>query len=154
MSRHRALVSGASRGIGRAVALALSREGHDVAVCSRSQSGLAETVARAEEAGGRVTALAADVSVLEVCRGLPARTIEALGGPADIFVHCAGIARPARLVDLSVEDWEESMRVNTTSAFVLAQTLAPAMIEQGWGRIITIGSLYSRMGAPSRAPTP
>jgi NAD(P)-dependent dehydrogenase (short-subunit alcohol dehydrogenase family) len=145
---HRALVTGGSRGIGRGVSVALAAAGIDVAAAARTEAGLQETVAAAQAHGrGAVLALAADVGDLDACRALPARAAEALGGPVDVLVHCAGIARSAKVVDLPLADWEESMRVNVTAAFVLAQETAPAMVAAGWGRIMTIGSLYSRMGA-------
>jgi 3-hydroxybutyrate dehydrogenase len=144
----RALVTGGSRGIGRGIVLALSAAGTEVVAASRTVEGLEETVALAEAAGGaRVVALAVDVGDLDACAALPGRATEALGGHPDMLVHCAGIARPGRITDLPLADWEESMRVNVTAAFVLAQAAAPAMSEAGWGRIINIGSLYSRVGA-------
>jgi meso-butanediol dehydrogenase/(S,S)-butanediol dehydrogenase/diacetyl reductase len=145
---HRALVTGGSRGIGRGVAVALAAAGFDVAAAARTVTGLDQTVAEAQaRGGGAVHALAADVGDLDACAALPDRAAAALGGPVDVLVHCAGIARSAKIADLALEDWEQSMRVNATAAFVLAQRTAPAMVAAGWGRIVTIGSLYSRMGA-------
>jgi NAD(P)-dependent dehydrogenase (short-subunit alcohol dehydrogenase family) len=144
----RALVTGGSRGIGRGVSVALAAAGIDVVAAARTAAGLAETVAEGNAAGaGRVHALAADVGDLDACRALPAQAAELLGGDVNVLVHCAGIARSGKIVRLALEDWETSMRVNTTAAFVLAQETAPAMAAAGWGRIVTIGSLYSRMGA-------
>jgi NAD(P)-dependent dehydrogenase (short-subunit alcohol dehydrogenase family) len=144
----RALVTGASRGIGRAVALALSSAGHSVAACARTTTGLEETVRLADPAAAAIAPIALDAGNLAECAELPALVADALGGPVDILVHSAGISRPSRVTELSLDDWDESMRVNATSALVLAQACAPAMQAAGWGRIVTIGSLYSRMGAP------
>jgi 3-hydroxybutyrate dehydrogenase len=148
----RALVTGGSRGIGRGIVLALSAAGHEVVAASRTVAGLEETVALAEAAGGaRVVSLAVDVGDLDACAALPGLATEALGGHPDMLIHCAGIARPGRVTDLPLTDWEDSMRVNVTAAFVLAQAAAPAMSEAQWGRIINIGSLYSRVGAKHAA---
>jgi NAD(P)-dependent dehydrogenase (short-subunit alcohol dehydrogenase family) len=145
--QRRALVTGGSRGIGRGSVLALAAAGVDVAAAARTVGGLDATVAAAADLPGRVVALAADVDDLHRCASLPGEARELLGGHVDVLVHAAGIARPARIVDLSLQDWEASMRVNATAAFVLAQAAAPAMIAAGWGRIVNIGSLYSRTGA-------
>ncbi|MDQ7909071.1 SDR family NAD(P)-dependent oxidoreductase [Phytohabitans sp. ZYX-F-186] len=133
----RALVTGASRGIGRAVAVALAAAGHTVA-------GSARTVA-ATAAGG-VIGVPCDMDDLSAVAALPARAAEALGGPVEILVHCAGITRPARVTDIALDDWDAVMRVNVTSALLLAQGCVPAMVGAGSGRVVTIGSLYSRMG--------
>lgn len=145
----RSLVTGASRGIGRAGALALASAGHDVVVTARSLDGLDRTVELAAESGaaGRILPLTCDVDDLDDTASLAPRAADLLGGPIEILVHCAGIARPARVTDLTLADWDSSMRVNVTSAMLLAQACVPAMTDAGWGRIVGIGSLYSRMGA-------
>ncbi|MDQ1735130.1 MAG: hypothetical protein QOH56_1381 [Pseudonocardiales bacterium] len=145
----RALVTGASRGIGRASAIALAQAGHHVVAAARSLDGLAETAEHAAGRGaaGRILPVVCDLDNLADTASLTDRATEACGGSIDILVHCAGIARPARVTDLSLEDWHASMRVNVTSALVLARSCVPAMTESGWGRIVGIGSLYSRMGA-------
>jgi NAD(P)-dependent dehydrogenase (short-subunit alcohol dehydrogenase family) len=147
MSGRRALVTGASRGIGRGLAIALAEAGHSVAVAARDEAGLRETAA----AAGEGPVLVSDLSDVEICAALPARAAAALGGPAEIVVHVAGVARNAPIGELSLEDWDESMRVNVTSLFVMAGELLPSMKEAGWGRIISIGSLYSRFGVSHTA---
>jgi NAD(P)-dependent dehydrogenase (short-subunit alcohol dehydrogenase family) len=147
-----ALVTGGSRGIGRGIALALAGAGHDVAVAARTESGLQETVAAAAEAGAsRAVALAVDLSDAASCRALASEATIALGRAPDIFVHCAGVALNGKIGTLSLQDWNMSFAVNVTSAFILAGELAAAMKEHGWGRIITIGSLYSRIGVARTA---
>jgi NAD(P)-dependent dehydrogenase (short-subunit alcohol dehydrogenase family) len=142
-----ALVTGASRGIGRAAALALSAAGHPVAACSRGESELERTAELAREVGGAlIAAVPFDAGDLEACAELRARAAGALGADPLIFVHCAGISRPRRFERISLEVWEQTMRVNVTSALVLAQACIPVMRERGWGRIVTIGSLTSRVG--------
>jgi NAD(P)-dependent dehydrogenase (short-subunit alcohol dehydrogenase family) len=143
--RRRALVTGGSRGIGRAVVLALTAAGHDVAASARSLPDLEDTAKAAT--GGTVHALAADAGDVAGCRALPGRAAEALGGPVDIFVHCAGMVIPAPIGEIDLDDWNTTMAVNVTSALLLAQGLIPSMVERGWGRVVTVGSLYSRVGA-------
>jgi NAD(P)-dependent dehydrogenase (short-subunit alcohol dehydrogenase family) len=144
---HAALITGASRGIGRGIALALAGAGHDVALVARSRDGLEETAAAATQAGAlQAIALQADLSDPASCRTVAADARAELGRSPDILVHCAGIALNGAIGTLSLEDWDTSYAVNVTSAFVLASALAPAMKEAGWGRIVTIGSLYSKFG--------
>lgn len=134
------------------MAVALGAAGHAVAAAARSESGLTSTVEAALAAGApAAVALPFDGGDLEAARGLVARADEALGGAPDIFIHCAGIARNGRMGSLSLRDWDESMRVNVTSAFVIASELGPSMAAAGWGRIVTIGSLYSRFGVSHTA---
>lgn len=149
---HAALITGASRGIGRGVAVALAGAGYDVAVTARSADALDETCALARAAGAaQAVPLPADAGDMVAMRGVARDAAAGLGRAPDVFVHCAGIARNGRSTELSLEDFEESQRVNVTAAFVLAQELAPAMLEGGWGRIVTIGSLYSRFGVAQTA---
>ena len=147
MSSRRALVTGASRGIGRGIAIALAEADHNVAVSARDAAGLRETAA----AAGNGPVLESDLSDLEACAALAAGAAEALGGPVEILVHVAGIARNGAVGELALADWDESMRVNVTSLFVVAGDVLPAMKESGWGRIVSIGSLYSRFGVSHTA---
>jgi NAD(P)-dependent dehydrogenase (short-subunit alcohol dehydrogenase family) len=149
---HRALITGASRGIGRGIGLALAGVGHRLALSARSRDELEATAAAARDAGAdRVAVLEADAGDPDACRDLASAARDALEGPPDILVHCAGIARNAPVGELSLADWDASFRVNVTAAFVLASELAPGMAETGWGRIVTVGSLYSRFGVARTA---
>lgn len=142
----RALVTGGGRGIGRGIAVALAEAGCQVAVSARS----AEELRRVADATGGV-ALEADLAEPEAARELAGRAAAALDGPIDVFVHAAGIAVNAPVSELALEDWQRSFAVNVTSAFLLAGQLGPAMAERGWGRIVTVCSLYSRFGPATTA---
>jgi NAD(P)-dependent dehydrogenase (short-subunit alcohol dehydrogenase family) len=152
LSARRALVTGASRGIGLAIAQALAAEGHRVAASARSAASLAAAAGPHGERGGEIVAVVADMAVPEQCAALPGRAAEALGGPVEILVYCAGISRTGRVAELSLTDWNESMQVNVTGALQVSAGAIPAMTAAGWGRIVNICSLYSRFGVPTSAP--
>jgi NAD(P)-dependent dehydrogenase (short-subunit alcohol dehydrogenase family) len=146
-SGRRALVTGASRGIGRAIAVALAAEGHQVIASARGEAGLRETVAAAADLPGGIAPLAADMANPDDCAALSGRAAEALGEPLEIVVYCAGIARAGAVADLSLSDWNETMQVNVTGAFQVIQPAIPGMVEGRWGRIVNIASLYARFAA-------
>jgi NAD(P)-dependent dehydrogenase (short-subunit alcohol dehydrogenase family) len=149
---HAALITGASRGIGRGVAVALGAAGFELALAARGAAGLEETAKVATDAGAPLAlALPTDLGDLDACRELAGRAREGLGRDPDVFIHCAGIARNGRIGELALADWEESMRVNVSAAFVLAGELVPSMAEAGWGRVVCVGSLYSRFGVARTA---
>lgn len=139
-----ALVTGASRGIGRAIALALAEAGADVAVNYREQAEAARAVAEAVVAkGGRALAVAADVSnAADVARLIQAVT--AALGSIDILVNNAGIAIRRGIEDLSEDEFDLTLRVNLKSAFLCTQAVLPAMRARKWGRIVNISSGAAR----------
>ena len=143
--RH-ALVSGAGRGIGRAIALDLAAKGHQVVATARTTTDLDETAALAEQLSGRIIPLTADLADPEVCIQLPARASEALGQHPEILIHNAGMPQSDKVTSLELDDWHRVMNVNATAAFLLAKHTVPAMQSAGWGRIINFGSVYSRVG--------
>ncbi|HET9904063.1 MAG TPA: SDR family NAD(P)-dependent oxidoreductase [Xanthobacteraceae bacterium] len=139
-----ALVTGASRGIGRAIALALAEAGADVAVNYREQAEAARAVAEAVVAkGGRALAVAADVSnAADVARLIQAVT--AALGSIDILINNAGIAIRRGIEDLSEDEFDLTLRVNLKSAFLCTQAVLPAMRARKWGRIVNISSGAAR----------
>lgn len=141
-----ALVSGASRGIGRAIAVALAQAGADVAVNCRSREDAArETADRIAAAGRRGLVVPADVSVaVEVTRLVEA--VEAGLGPVDVLVNNAGVARPLPLEQITENDFDEMLAVNLKSAFLLTQAVLPGMRARRWGRIINLSSVAARVG--------
>jgi 3-oxoacyl-[acyl-carrier protein] reductase len=141
-----ALVTGASRGIGRAVALALARAGADVAVNYRAREADARQVAREIAASGRRSmAVRADVSRAEDVRQMIA-AVEGELGPVDILVNNAGIARRQPLEEITELDWNELMAVNLTSCFLTTQAVIAGMRARRWGRIVNISSVAAQTG--------
>lgn len=146
------LVTGASRGIGRGIAVAMAEQGHTVVLSARTASGLEETAAACSEAGSAaVAAVSADLSNANDCAKLVGRATDAVGSPPLIVVHCAGITENETVDRMTLEGWNRAFQVNVTSAMQIAGAAIPAMKEAGWGRFIAIGSLYSRMGVSHTA---
>ncbi|MEO8716759.1 MAG: SDR family NAD(P)-dependent oxidoreductase [Burkholderiales bacterium] len=139
-----ALVTGASRGIGKAIALALAEAGANVAVNYRERKAEAESTVKAIQALGRkAAAFQADVSLAAAVAGL-IRHAESALGPIDILVNNAGVAQRRGLEELSEEDFDRAIAVNLKSAFLCTQALYAGMRARAWGRIINISSGAAR----------
>jgi 3-oxoacyl-[acyl-carrier protein] reductase len=139
-----ALVTGGSRGIGAAIALALADAGADVAINYRTNAAAAESVAFAVAAAERrAITVAADVSNGAAVAGL-IRRVEAELGPIDILINNAGIAIRRGIDDLIEADFDQTIAVNLKSAFLCSQAVLPHMRAQGWGRIVNISSGAAR----------
>ncbi|MEJ2191693.1 MAG: 3-oxoacyl-ACP reductase FabG [Nitrospirota bacterium] len=141
-----ALVTGASRGIGRAVALALAGEGAGVAVNYRAREQEAlKTCEEIRKLGSRAAAVQADVSIsADVSRMV--ETVQKELGPADVLVNNAGTAGRQPIDDIAESDWDEVLAVNLTSAFLVTRAVLPGMRARGWGRIINISSVAAQIG--------
>jgi 3-oxoacyl-[acyl-carrier protein] reductase len=141
-----ALVTGASLGIGRAIAEAFAKAGVDVAVnYFRHQAEAEEACASIRRSGRRALAVQADVSKsAEVMRLV--KTVEEGLGPIDILVNNSGITRPQPLEEIREEDWDELINVNLKSAFLVTQQVAPGMRARRWGRIINLSSVAAHTG--------
>lgn len=141
-----ALVTGAGRGIGRAIAEALARGRVDVALAGRSLSLLEATAEAARCCGVRALVVPLDVADLAAIPRAVARVTAALG-PVDVLVNNAGIAESAPLARTGVDLWERHLRINATAPFVLAREVVPGMLERAWGRVINVASLAGLFGA-------
>jgi NAD(P)-dependent dehydrogenase (short-subunit alcohol dehydrogenase family) len=142
-----ALVTGAGRGIGREIALALAREGCAVAIAARSADQVRSAAAAVGAAGARSLALVLDVTdERAVAEGVASVVAEL--GPVDVLVNNAGIAESAPFAKTDPALWERHLRVNATAPYVLARAVLPAMLERQWGRVINIASLAGLVGAP------
>ena len=140
LSGKNAIITGAGRGIGRAIAKAFAAQGCKVAVLARTQEEIDETIAAIKVQGGDGVALVCDVSKLDSVSEVFQSAEEALG-PIDILVNNAGVACFKPFMELSLDDWETSLRVNLTSTFVCSQAVIPGMIKRGGGKIINISSV-------------
>ena len=142
-----AIVTGAARGIGRAIALALAREGASVAVNYRTQAEAAEEVVRLiREMGADAVPVQADVTDPAAAQALAAAAI-ARWGRVDILVNNAGVAIYRLLLDTTVEEWDAVMAVHLRGAFNCTKAVLPHMIRAGRGRIINISSVWGQVGA-------
>ena len=146
-----AIVTGASRGIGAAAALALAAQGCRVAVCCRTRRDSAESVAaRIRAAGGTAAVFCADVSDEAAVRTMFAQVEQTLG-PADILVNNAGVAQQKLFTDITAAEWDAMFGVCVKGAFHCCQAALPHMIRQKWGRIINISSVSGVMGNAGQA---
>ncbi len=142
-----AIVTGAARGIGRAIAVALAREGAAVVVNYREQAEAAAGVVRTiRELGADAVAVRADVTDPAAARSLVASAIDRWGR-LDILVNNAGVAMYRLLLDMSVDEWDAVMAVHLRGAFNCSQAALPHMIRAGRGRIINISSVWGQVGA-------
>jgi 3-oxoacyl-[acyl-carrier protein] reductase len=139
-----ALVTGASRGIGRAIALSLAECGAKIAVNFHSRPREADAVVAAiEGSGGHAVAVAADVSAAAAVEAMLA-TVAAQLGPVDVLVNNAGVAIHRHIDDLSEEEFDRTIATNLKSAFLCTQAVIPGMRERRWGRIVNISSGAAR----------
>ncbi|MBI5292923.1 MAG: SDR family oxidoreductase [Chloroflexi bacterium] len=141
-----ALVTGGSKGIGRAVALALAGAGADVAICARKMAELEPVAEEVRALGRRSFAAACDVTDGEQVSRLPAAIAEALG-PIDILVNNAGASESHKFVGHPDELWARMLEINLTGVYRVCKAVVPGMIERKGGRIITIASISSKVGA-------
>lgn len=141
-----ALVTGASRGIGRAIAVALAQAGADIAINFREREVEAEETRQQIEAlPRRCLMVRADVSQSsEVSRLVAA--VEAGLGPIAVLVNNAGVIRPQPLDEISEQDWDELLTINLKSAFLLTQAVVAGMRARRWGRIIYLSSVAAQLG--------
>ena len=141
-----ALVTGADRGIGRAIAIALAGAGADVAINYRAQHEAAQAVQQdISQLGRRAAVIQADVSLsADVARLV--QTTESELGPIDILVNNAGIARRQPIAEIQEADWDELITVNLKSVFLVTQAVLPGMRARRWGRIINLSSVAAQTG--------
>jgi 2-deoxy-D-gluconate 3-dehydrogenase len=142
-----AIVTGASRGLGRAMALALAEAGADVAVAARSRPGLEETAHQVETLGRRAATVVADVSRYEDMEAAVARTVEALGR-LDIVVNNSGIARIMPLAEMTPQQFRETIEINLVGVFNGCRAAAPHLIAQRSGKVINVASMLVEAGLP------
>ena len=144
-----ALVTGGGRGIGRAIAIAMAKEGARVGVTARSTAELEEVLATIRSSGGQAFAIPADLSERTACPAV-VKTLLDHWGPIEILVNNAGVgssANPKPAVDFDDDFWDLTLRLNLTAPYLLSKAVLPPMLKARWGRIINIASINSRIGS-------
>lgn len=145
-----ALVTGASQGIGRAVAMELAKHGAAVALAARNVEKLNAVKAKIEAAGGKAESFALDVSSEESIKAV-AKEVAAKLGAVQILLNNAGITRDGLMLRMKTADWNEVLNTNLTSAFLMTQAVLQPMTRARWGRIINITSIVGEMGQAGQA---
>jgi 3-oxoacyl-[acyl-carrier protein] reductase len=141
-----ALVTGGSRGIGRQIALALAGQGADIALnFLKSQKEADQAAQQIRALGSRCLEVRADVSRSDAVQEMM-KSIQAALGPVQILVNNAGMSRPQALQDISETDWDELIRTNLKSAFLVTQAALAGMRAARWGRIVNISSVAAQLG--------
>ena len=145
-----AVVTGASRGLGRAIAVALAAAGAHVALAARSKPDLEETAHQVEQHGVRALVATTDVTRYDEVDALVARTIDTLGG-LDVLVNNSGIARTMPLAEATPDDWRAIVDVNLTGVFNGCRAVAPHLIARRSGKVINLASVLGAVGLPGYA---
>ncbi len=146
----RAVVTGAGRGLGRAISLALARYGADVVGFSRTPDELASLESEIVALGRRFVAVPGAVDAPADVARLRERVEAELGG-TDILINNAGISHVEPALDVTAARWSQQFAVNLDGAFACAQAFAPGMLERGWGRVVNISSISGVVGMPDHA---
>jgi NAD(P)-dependent dehydrogenase (short-subunit alcohol dehydrogenase family) len=147
-----AIVTGGGYGIGKEIAIAYGRSGAKVVVAARTEKPLKETVDALNKLGATSTFVRTDVSKEADCAGMAELTLKAFGR-IDILVNNAGIAGPTkRIPDMSLAEWQETIDINLTGAWLAARAVLPTMDKQRSGHILNISSGAGRRGYPMRSP--
>jgi NAD(P)-dependent dehydrogenase (short-subunit alcohol dehydrogenase family) len=150
LAGQRALVTGASRGLGAEIAAVFADAGADLVITGRDTAGLEATRRRVEKKGRRCLCVEADFRNIEGPRLVGEKALEFFG-TVDILVNNAGVVFVDSLLTTPLEHWEETQNVNLRAPFLLAQTLVPQMIEQRHGKIVNISSLASVLAPEGHA---
>lgn len=143
-----ALVTGAGRGIGRAIALAFSREGANVVITARTQKELTAVVSEIQRGGTKAVSVDADLTDTSAPERIVRKTLDAFG-TVDILVNNAGVASacdPRPLAEFLDEFWNTTLAVNLTAPYLLCKTVLPTLLKKKHGRIINIASLAGKVG--------
>jgi NAD(P)-dependent dehydrogenase (short-subunit alcohol dehydrogenase family) len=146
----RVLITGASRGIGQAIALRYADEGADLCIAATTLGGLAETQAQAEARGARVLPLALDVADRGAVQGLVDAMVAHFGG-IDVLVNNAGVYHAATLLDTDPADFDRVMQVNLYGAFHVLQLSLRQMVKQGAGKVVNIASTAGKGGSMNQS---
>lgn len=150
MGNRTALVTGASRGIGKACASALAAAGHRVILAARSIEKLEETASAIQTAGGESFVIEMDVSIREsIANGILKAAKEF--GRIDVLVNNAGVTKDGLAIRMKQADWSVVLDTNLSGAFFAIQQVLPGMLRERWGRIVNISSVVGETGNPGQA---
>ena len=141
----RAFITGASRGIGRAIALAFAKEGAVLALGARSMDSLEKLAAEIEADGGNAVPIQIDVGSESSIADAKAAVGKKLGD-IHIVVNNAGIARSVKVLDMDDEHWQSHLDINLTGTFRVTRAFLPGLVAEGWGRVINIASTAGKVG--------
>ena len=145
-----ALITGASKGLGKAMATALAAEGAAIALVSRDTAKLNEVAAEIRASGGRAEVFGADVSDEGQVNRVRAEVATKFGGKLHILINNAGINIRKPITEFTLTEWNSVMNTNLTSVFLLCRAFVPLMKGQGYGRIINMTSMMSHVSLPGR----
>lgn len=152
LSGKTALITGGSQGIGRAIALGLAEEGVSVAICARGERELDDASRLiAEKAGGAPVTIAADCTDVAAIKTMVSKVARELGR-IDILINCVGRAKSGRFLELTDDDWFQTINLKLMSAVRVTREVLPRMIEQNYGRIVMIGGVFGIQPSPITMP--
>lgn len=143
------LVTGAATGLGQAIAVALARQGADLAISDKPEVDLGETEGKLKEFGNRILKVGIDVRNMDQIKNGARETLASLGR-IDILVNNAGINRPCPGLDVKESEWDDHYDVNVKGGFFMTQAVVPSMVERKWGRVIFISSQSGLIGIPGQ----
>jgi 3-oxoacyl-[acyl-carrier protein] reductase len=146
----KAIVTGASSGIGQAVAIAMAQAGADVAVCGQNEGRLAATAEKVTAAGRQVLQYAMNISQAEPVQQM-VEDVHKQWGRIDIMVNNAGITRDGLIIRMTEQDWDEVMTVNLKSVFLCSRAVAKIMMKQRAGSIVNVASIIGLIGNPGQS---
>ena len=151
LSGRKALVTGATRGIGRAIAVGLAAAGADVAVAARNADQLQEVAGEIKAVGRTALALPTDVTDAEAVHAMVAQAIDGLGGVDVLVNNAGGSSFMGPFTDMRFRGWEKVMRLNVESVVHATQALGPHLLERGFGSVINMASVAGLSGSPALA---
>jgi 3-oxoacyl-[acyl-carrier protein] reductase len=151
MPQRTALVTGASRGIGKACALALAAAGHRVILAARDEGKLEETATEIRNAGGEALWIRLDLSDLDSIPQVFKAAAEKAGAPVTILVNNAGITKDGLALRMKRADFESVLQVNLTGSFLCSQAVLQGMMRERWGRIVNVASVVGQAGNAGQA---
>jgi len=142
-----ALVTGAGskRGIGRAIALYMAKEGYDIVIADMDLNGAKEVAGEVSNLGRKSFAVEVNVADETSVKNMVDAVVKEMGR-IDVLVNCAGITQPIKVLDTTLEDWNRIMTVNLTGTFLVTKAVLPTMIANKWGRVINISSVSGKRG--------